>query len=485
MKRFMITLLALVPFVASHAQVLTEVMCIEKHDTVLTFKVADIKSFSFDWMEWVEAPADTIPEVVVPEDTIPADWGLTFSFTHLVVKPAACDTLQVTAKAVDACSIGAVTDGWTATLADSMLIVASPDSVPSDYSVATVQVVATNAKLDTKTYYLTFVCLKPAADPVPDVPEIIVPEDTVPEVVPELDYELRILTFEDADAVFTPYVLDYADGWSGREITQWSDLIDNPQYYGPLMYGNDAMDAMYTWYDEGNTELYHVFPDNYAYCFWGGGHAVSNYWGAGYADEDRNAHIAKYYGQDYVDQWVGQPGADAFLGWFNVQLMTPIAPRSGNNFVVHYGYKDDYSYIENLPELSFGDEVARVIDHMYVTNTNYTLNQLYNGVKSEEGNSFGGDWGGLTDEAWLKVVAYGYDSFDADPAVDEPTSTTEFYLVKGYEVVEDWRKWDLSVLGEVAKVRFNFEYSEEMGGRYGFTIPGYFAYDDVAVRFKK
>jgi hypothetical protein len=24
-----------------------------------------------------------------------------------------------------------------------------------------------------------------------------------------------------------------------------------------------------------------------------------------------------------------------------------------------------------------------------------------------------------------------------------------------------------------------------MGGKYGFTIPGYFAYDDIAVRFEK
>ena len=38
-------------------------------------------------------------------------------------------------------------------------------------------------------------------------------------------------------------------------------------------------------------------------------------------------------------------------------------------------------------------------------------------------------------------------------------------------------------LGAVEKVRFNFLYSDEMGGRYGFTIPGYFAYDDIAVQF--
>ena len=227
-----------------------------------------------------------------------------------------------------------------------------------------------------------------------------------------------------------------------------------------------------------------MFPDNYAYCFWGGGHAVSNYWGAGYTDDDRNTHIAKYYGQEYVDKWAGQPGADAFLGWFNVQLMIPVAPHSGDNFVVHYGYKDEQSYIENLPEISFYDCEPRVFDHMYVTNTNYTLNQLFNGVKSEEGNTFGGNWEGLTDDAWLKIVAQGFDDVYADAYAD-PVSEVEFYLVQGKNVVTDWQKWDLTGLGKVAKVRFNFLYSEEMGGSYGFTIPGYFAYDDIAVRFEK
>ena len=293
---------------------------------------------------------------------------------------------------------------------------------------------------------------------------------------PELSYELRVLTFEDADAKFEPYYLDYA----GVDITTWSDLVDDPQYGGPLTYA-DFMSAMYTWWDEGNTELCHTFPDNYAYCFWGGGHAISNYWGEGWSDEDRDKHIAKYYGEDYV---ANNAGNDSMLGWFNLQFMTPVPAHSGDNFVVHYGYKDFYSYVENLPEISFADDVARVIDHMWVTNTNYTLNQLYMGVKSEAGNSFGGNWEGLTEDAWLKIVAYGFDDVEAD-AYAEPISEVEFYLVQGENVVTDWQKWDLSELGAVKKVRFNFLYSEEMGGRYGFTIPGYFAYDDVAVRFEK
>ena len=290
------------------------------------------------------------------------------------------------------------------------------------------------------------------------------------------DYELRVLTFEDEDAQFSEYTLDYA----GATITTWSDLIDDPQYGGPLTYA-DYMSAAYHWYDEGNTELAHTFPDNYAYCFWGGGHAISNYWGAGWSDEDRDTHIAKYYGEDYVAE---NAGNDAMLGWFNLQMMVPVQAHSGENFAVHYGYKDFFTYIENLPELRFENGEMHVIDHMYVTNTNYTLNQLYNGVKSEAGNSFGGNWEGLTEDAWLKIVAYGFDDVDAD-AYAEPISEVEFYLVQGENVVTDWQKWDLSALGEVAKVRFNFLYSDEMGGKYGLTIPGYFAYDDVAVRFPK
>ena len=296
------------------------------------------------------------------------------------------------------------------------------------------------------------------------------------QLVKEPTYELRVLTFEDEDAKFSTYNLDYA----GVDITTWSDLIDDPQYGGPLTYG-DYMSAAYTWYDEGNTELTHTFPDNYAYCFWGGGHVISNYWGEGWTDEDRDVHIATYYGEDYV---ADNAGDDSKLGWFNLQMMIPVKPHSGDNFAVHYGYKDFFSYVENLPEISFGDDEARVIDHMYVTNTNYTLNQLYMGVKSEAGNSFGGKWEGLTEDAWLKIVAQGFDDVDAD-ANTEPISEVEFYLVQGENVVTDWQKWDLSGLGAVKKVRFNFLYSDEMGGRYGFTIPGYFAYDDIAVRFEK
>lgn len=334
---------------------------------------------------------------------------------------------------------------------------------------ATVNEIVNKQGFDGKTYVVVIGSLTN----IPNLSNVNV-VDSEEDIPSGLPYELRVLTFEDADAKFSSYYLDYA----GVDITTWSDLIDDPQYGGPLTYG-DFQNTMYYWYDEKNTELTHTFPSTGGtYCYWSGGHAISNYWGAGYTNEDRDKHISKYYGEDYVTEHAGN---DLMLGWFNVQWMVPVPAHSGENFAVHYGYIDGMSMCENLPEISFADGEARVIDHMYVCNTNYTLNQLVCGVGSEAGNTFGGSWTGLSDDAWLKIVAYGFENIDDE----EHTKETEFYLVNGQNVVENWQKWDLSPLGKVAKVQFNFLYSSEMGGKYGFTIPGYFAYDDVAVRFEK
>ncbi|MBQ1202152.1 MAG: hypothetical protein IIX59_09300, partial [Alistipes sp.] len=63
-----------------------------------------------------------------------------------------------------------------------------------------------------------------------------------------LAYELRTLTFEDSDARFTSYALDYY----GPAIETWSNLIDPLQYGGDLLY--NMAGGTYFWYDEGNTE---------------------------------------------------------------------------------------------------------------------------------------------------------------------------------------------------------------------------------------
>ena len=81
-------------------------------------------------------------------------------------------------------------------------------------------------------------------------------------------------------------------------------------------------------------------------------------------------------------------------------------------------------------------------------------------------------------DGWVRVVAIGYD------ANGKKTGETGIYLCKGPDnIVMDWTKWDLSVLGKVHKVAFNVTGSSDNG--YGFSQPAYFAYDDVAVRFEK
>ena len=256
-----------------------------------------------------------------------------------------------------------------------------------------------------------------------------------------LDYELRVLTFEDEDTKFTPYSLDYAN----KTISKWSDLVDDAQYGGTLTYNNYG-EATYYWYDENNTEIEHSFTTPY----WGGGHAISNF---------------------VIENYETLP--DGYYGWYELQFATPIGGHNNSkNFCVHNGYQDDYNsqiYDGKLAWFSFKGGKELVVDHMYVTNTCYLLNSLM------YGDGFNSP---ATDDTWVKIVAYGYN------ANEEEVGTAEFYLCNtGRRFVTDWQKWDLSSLGKVNKIVFNFAASDDQIGTYGLNCPAYFAYDDVAVQF--
>ena len=261
------------------------------------------------------------------------------------------------------------------------------------------------------------------------------------DLVKEPSYELRVLTFEDEDAKFTPYSLDYAN----KTISKWSDLVDDAQYGGTLTYNNYG-EATYHWYDENNTEIEHSFTTPY----WGGGHAISNF---------------------VIENYETLP--DGYYGWYELQFATPIGGHNNSkNFCVHNGYQDDYNsqiYDGKLAWFSFKGVKEQVVDHMFVTNTCYVLNSLM------YGDGFNSP---ATDDTWVKIVAYGYN------ANEEEVGTSEFYLCNtGRRFVTDWQKWDLSSLGKVNKIVFNFAASDDQRGSYGLNCPAYFAYDDVAVQF--
>ncbi len=251
--------------------------------------------------------------------------------------------------------------------------------------------------------------------------------------------QLRVLTFEDADARFTQYKLDYCD----KTIKVWSDLIDTPQYGGPMIY-NDYSSAPYYWHDENNTGLFSEL--NEGGPFWMGGEVISNYYDADFKGKGFNDQLT-------VSVANGKEGAAGHNG--------------SANFAVHNGYSDFFSS-GRVGSITFADGVARVIDHMYVTNISYGLNSL------NYGDGFNS---AATANTWVKLCAIGYDE-DGNR-----TDIAEFYLCKDGVAVNEWTRFDLVSLGKVVKVEFNFLASEDQSGSYGLNFPAYFAYDDVAVRF--
>lgn len=269
----------------------------------------------------------------------------------------------------------------------------------------------------------------------------------------EPDYEIRTLTFEDED-----YKSDEPN-FAGAMT--WSSLIDDPQYGGTMLYGEsgggvDNIDDAYKWTDKNNTWLSNVLSEGYGtWCYWSGGHAISNYCSSDYVT----------YGGFLSQLTVYKPNEDKGL------FREGGGHNGSNNFAVHFGYADNSGFglgYDALPALTFADGVARVIDHMYVNNIDYALNCYLNG-------------NGLTakigPDDWVALVATGYNG-------EETTDSVKIYLCNGPEnIVTDWTKFDLSPLGKVTKVTFNVTGSSDNG--YGFSQPAYFAYDDVAVRFEK
>ena len=246
-------------------------------------------------------------------------------------------------------------------------------------------------------------------------------------------YEISVLTFEDADYKGPSNIKSY-----------WSSLIDEPQYGGPLLYGDGC-----TWADENNTFLTgSVLP--YDAATWsgglsGGGIAVSNY-GNGMLN-----------GADYSRQ----------LEVFNPALdgagREACGNEGSNNFAIVY---DAGMWGANPAALTMKDGEARVIESVYVNNTTYTLNTLRNG------NEYAAP---MADNGFFKVVATGY-------VGETVVGTSEYFLAKNISFVSEWSKWDLSGLGAIDKVVFSLSGSPEQYGDWGINTPTYFAIDDIAVR---
>lgn len=246
-------------------------------------------------------------------------------------------------------------------------------------------------------------------------------------------YTIKTLTFENAD-------------YKGSEgANYWEGRIDDEQYGGSLLY-NDG-DPLYGWYDEGNTELYSYLTDAFGDGnFWGGGVAVSNY---------KETNIA--------------------AAGFMQQLSSPIASGGykSPNFAIFYGYSDSQTTAE-MPFIAFKDQVARVIDHMFVVPNAYLLNTLVNGDGWMLPYGADGSF-----NVWIAAYGYREGKYTGH-------TTIKFIVKKGSAdiLISDWTEWDLSILGKVDKVCFQVYGDGATVSTWGLGIPAYFCADDIAVRFE-
>jgi hypothetical protein len=256
------------------------------------------------------------------------------------------------------------------------------------------------------------------------------------------DYDLKTLTFEDADKQFDTYTLEYGDY---PEICSWSKLIDEEQNSGALLYGGQLYgypEGVYWWYDQNNTELKHMCE----YGYISGGHAISNHTSSDITSNTSYDTQLEVYGEENKG---GNNGSTNFC-------------------VVNIGFR------EELPVgIFFEDGIPRVIDHMYINNIALSLNYFINGVEED----WGGTIGPIEEDETVTLVAY---AVNEDGSVNEE-NYSEFYLCNGPEnIIQTWTKWNLSKLGKVYGLAFKFQQLNESA-----MYAKMFAYDDVAVRFPK
>ncbi len=255
-------------------------------------------------------------------------------------------------------------------------------------------------------------------------------------------YTLKVLTFEDAD---------YKAGVNYTGASSWSSLIADPEYYSELLYNCNLSsyicESEYEWCDANNTELRgEVYEDaTYGRSFMSGGIVVSNYY-----KEVVSGTAVDWNNELSVSN--GSVGAAGNNGSANFAVVMD---------AVAGGMGTESTY------LSFGDNTARTIDHLYISSTSY-----YESVALDSNTSSPK----LGDDSYFYVTATGYD------ADDNGTGSVTYKLAEDGVMVSGWNKWDLSSLGDVVRVKFRI--TSDVTNGYGMSLPAYFAIDDVAVIFE-
>lgn len=215
-------------------------------------------------------------------------------------------------------------------------------------------------------------------------------------------------------------------------------LIDSQQYGGPLLYSEDS----YKW-------NFNFLSHECVKADWSGwGGAIPWGW-------DSGAAISNYTMDGY--------------GTYTEQLAVKTSEKNGGhngsaNFGVWYGYLNGYN---TLPEFKFPTDVNAKLQEVYITNTAYALGNCFD----EHDNCIILD----DQEVYAEITV---------TLLSGATKSSRFYLVKGKDIVTDWTRWDLSSLcADESVVSFNFNVGGNIANEWGFSFPGYFAFDDLAFTY--
>ncbi|MCQ2230841.1 MAG: DUF4465 domain-containing protein [Paludibacteraceae bacterium] len=259
------------------------------------------------------------------------------------------------------------------------------------------------------------------------------------------------VSFEDDDLIALPLTGSLT---TGDEPLKWSDLIDDPQYGGMLLYGEDGYgtNCTYTFIDQfsglmsGFQGEFTGADLSWGNAYWSGGLALSNYYNSSIEDGGYLTQLEVYSESDHG----GANGSDNFLMSY------------GYNDVVQTAVSyDSRPYIGNM----YGDFT---IESLYVNNSTYLLHSV----------GFGDQFNTAADEeTQVMFVLEGY----RDAEEEESAGSVVFYLVKDGVPVTTWSKVDCSALGKCDHYRINITASEDQSGEYGLNVPAYVAIDDIVI----
>uniref|UniRef100_UPI00405664DE DUF4465 domain-containing protein n=1 Tax=Alistipes sp. TaxID=1872444 RepID=UPI00405664DE len=216
------------------------------------------------------------------------------------------------------------------------------------------------------------------------------------------------------------------------EGSYWNALVDNPQYMGTLL----CSETPYSWHDTASDLASDSQNNEYdGVYYWGNGAAVSNYFTLDYMSASNYEKQLTVY-------------ADK--------------AHSGKNCIVCTGYysgSGDYR-----PSIYFKSKRS-FIESMWIANTSYTHAEVI------EGCGFAGQPLGKKQSIWIEAEGYVNDS-------EEAVAKAIFYLYKsGEPAFEGWKKWYLTSMCEVDRVKFNVKWDGVGDNPY----PAYFAIDDITI----